>query len=93
MKNGRNRIFGFVFISEFGNAGEVPFFTYVHRACTFLIACYDAFAYGTTYSIRPTKSNDPACGSGLPLPRNEHKLIKINSRTVIEIEPSAEWRY
>ena len=53
--------------------GEVPFFTYVHRAYTFSIARYDAFAYGTAYIIRPTKSNDPACGcSGLPLPPKGH---------------------
>ena len=39
-----------------------PFFVYVLRACTFLIACYDAFMYGTAYLISPTKSNDPAGG-------------------------------
>ena len=44
------------------NAGGVPFFTYVHRACTFSIAHYDAFVYGTAYILRPTKLNDPACG-------------------------------
>ena len=45
---------------QFGMQGKVPFFTYVHIVCTFLIIHYDALAYGTAYLIRPTKSNDPA---------------------------------
>ena len=41
---------------------------------TFSIARYDAFAYGTAYLIRPTKSNDPTSGlfRASPIPHKGH---------------------
>ena len=39
---------------EFKHFGTQGKFMYVHKACTFSIACYDAFEYGTAYLIWPT---------------------------------------
>ena len=54
-----------VFLNSFRcrqDVGELPFSTYVHRACTFSIARYDALAYGTAYLIKPANDNQHACG-------------------------------
>ena len=45
---------------QFRMQGKVQFFTHVHRACTFSIACYDVFVYGTN----STKWSNPTCSWG-----------------------------
>ena len=42
--------------------GKVPFFTYIHRACTFSSVYYDVFVCGTAYLVRHTKLNNHTCG-------------------------------
>ena len=39
-----------------------PFFAYVHRCCIYFGSYAMTLACGTAYLIRPTESNDPACG-------------------------------